>query len=79
VAPVLSMAEAPRHPHNASRGAFADVGGLVQPAPAPRFGRSAAEPPSPPPRPGADTDAVLADLGHTPDEIAALRASGTVG
>jgi len=79
VAPVLSPAEAPGHPHNASRGTFADVGGLVQPAPAPRFGRSAAEPPAPPPRPGADTDAVLADLGHTPAEIAALRASGTVG
>jgi alpha-methylacyl-CoA racemase len=78
VAPVLSPAEAPQHPHNVSRGTFADVGGLVQPAPAPRFSRSAAESPSPPPRPGADTDAVLADLGHTPAEIAALRASGTV-
>ena len=40
VAPVLSPAEAPGHPHNAARGAFADVGGVVQPAPAPRFGRS---------------------------------------
>jgi alpha-methylacyl-CoA racemase len=79
VVPVLSPAEAPAHPHNAVRGTFTDVGGLVQPAPAPRFGRSAAEPPSPPPRPGADTDAILADLGHTPTEIAALRASGTIG
>ena len=79
VAPVLSAAEAPAHPHNASRGTFADVGGLVQPAPAPRFGRSATDAPSPPPRPGADTDAVLADLGVAPAEIAALRASGTVG
>jgi len=79
VAPVLSAAEAPGHPHNASRGTFADVGGLVQPAPAPRFGRSAAGPPSAPPRPGADTDAMLAELGFTMAEIAALRASGTVG
>jgi len=79
VAPVLSAAEAPGHPHNASRGTFADVGGLVQPAPAPRFGRSAAGPPSAPPRPGADTDAMLAELGCTTAEIAALRASGTVG
>jgi alpha-methylacyl-CoA racemase len=78
VAPVLSPAEAPRHPHNASRGTFADVGGLVQPAPAPRFSRSAARAPSPPPRPGADTDAVLAGLGHTPGQIAALRSSGIV-
>jgi crotonobetainyl-CoA:carnitine CoA-transferase CaiB-like acyl-CoA transferase len=38
-----------------------------------------ADAPSPPPRPGADTDAVLADLGHTATEIAALRAGGTVG
>ena len=79
VAPVLSPAEAPGHPHNASRGTFADVGGLVQPAPAPRFGRSPAGVPPPPPRPGADTDAVLAELGCTTADIAALRASGTVG
>jgi alpha-methylacyl-CoA racemase len=79
VAPVLGPAEAPGHPHNASRGTFADVGGLVQPAPAPRFGRSPAGVPSAPPRPGANTDAVLAELGCSTAEIAALRASGTVG
>jgi alpha-methylacyl-CoA racemase len=79
VAPVLSPAEAPAHPHNSSRGTFADFGGLVQPAPAPRFGRSAAGSPSPPPRPGADTDAVLEGLGLAPEAITALRASGIVG
>jgi alpha-methylacyl-CoA racemase len=42
VAPVLSPWEAPAHPHNAARGAFVEVGGLVQPAPAPRFGRTPA-------------------------------------
>jgi alpha-methylacyl-CoA racemase len=36
-APVLSLAEAPRHPHNAARGTFVEDGGMVQPAPAPRF------------------------------------------
>jgi len=36
-APILSLAEAPAHPHNAARGTFATVGGMVQPAPAPRF------------------------------------------
>jgi alpha-methylacyl-CoA racemase len=79
VAPVLSPAEAPAHPHNVARGTFADVGGLVQPAPAPRFGRTAAGQPSPPRRPGADTDAVLASIGCAPEEIMALRAAGTIG
>jgi alpha-methylacyl-CoA racemase len=37
VAPVLTLSEAPRHPHNVARGTFATVGGLIQPAPAPRF------------------------------------------
>ena len=55
------------------------VGGVVQPAPAPRFGRSAAGHPAPPSLPGADTDAVLAELGCTTAEIAALRARGAVG
>jgi alpha-methylacyl-CoA racemase len=36
-APVLSMAEAPAHPHNAARGTFIDVDGVMQPAPAPRY------------------------------------------
>ena len=37
VTPILSLAEAPSHPHLASRGTFAEADGLVQPAPAPRF------------------------------------------
>lgn len=80
VAPVLSPAEAPSHPHNTARGTFTDIGGITQPAPAPRFGRSAAERPTPPRRPGADTDDVLgADgLGLHPAEIADLRARRVV-
>jgi alpha-methylacyl-CoA racemase len=78
VAPVLSPAEAPGYSHNAARGTFADIGGLVQPAPAPRFGRSPASPPSPPRPPGADTDAVLTQIGCDPGEIVALRSAGTV-
>jgi alpha-methylacyl-CoA racemase len=76
VAPVLSPGEAPQHPHNAARGVFAEVAGVVQPAPAPRFGRTAAEQPAPPPRPGAHTDEVLAGLGLSAGEIAELRAAG---
>jgi alpha-methylacyl-CoA racemase len=43
-APVLSLAEAPRHPHNAARGTFVEDGGMVQPAPAPRFSATPAPP-----------------------------------
>jgi alpha-methylacyl-CoA racemase len=78
VAPVLGPGEAPGHPHNVARGVFTDVGGLVQPSPAPRFGRTAAGAPRPPGRPGADTDDVLAGLGRTREQIAGLRARGVV-
>jgi alpha-methylacyl-CoA racemase len=47
-APVLSMTEAHTHPHNVVRGAFIDVGGFTQPAPAPRFGTTQLAPPRPP-------------------------------
>ena len=79
VAPVLGPAEAPVHPHARARDAFIEVGGLVQPAPAPRFSRSAAGLPGAPPRPGADTDAVLSGLGLSAADIAGLRSRGVVG
>jgi alpha-methylacyl-CoA racemase len=79
VAPVLGLAEAGMHPHAKARESFVEIGGVTQPAPAPRFSRSAAARPAPPPRPGADTDTVLAGLGLTDAEIASLRASGSVG
>jgi len=79
VAPVLTAAEAPVHPHAAARGAFVETGGITQPAPAPRFGRTAAAEPAPPPRAGQDTDAVLAGLGLTAADVAGLRARGVVG
>ena len=41
-APVLSLAEAPKHPHNVARGTFVEVDGVIQPAPAPRFGETPA-------------------------------------
>jgi alpha-methylacyl-CoA racemase len=72
VAPVLSMADAPGHPHNAARATFIDVAGVVQPAPAPRFSRTPATDPAPPPAPGQDTAAILAELGYTAAEITAL-------
>ena len=46
-APVLSLAEAPEHPHNVHRGTFTEVAGVVQPSPAPRFSRTPARDPAP--------------------------------
>jgi alpha-methylacyl-CoA racemase len=48
VVPVLSPAEAPEHPHNRARGTFTRSDGMVQPSPAPRFGRTQASMPEPP-------------------------------
>jgi alpha-methylacyl-CoA racemase len=77
-APVLSMDEAPAHPHNVARGTFAERDGVVQPAPAPRFSRTAPSLGRPPAFPGQHTDEVLADWGFGDDEIAALRSAGAV-
>ncbi|KQN27391.1 carnitine dehydratase [Sphingomonas sp. Leaf34] len=76
-APVLSMAEAPAHPHNVARGTFVEVGGVVQPMPAPRYSAT----PTVAPRMAddqSDTEALLDGLGYAPDEIAALKAAGAV-
>ena len=62
-APVLGMAEAPSHPHNAARQTFVEVGGVTQPAPAPRFSATPGAIQGPPPAIGAHTDDVLADWG----------------
>jgi len=73
VSPVLSLAEAPCHPHAVARSAFIDVGGTVQPAPAPRFSKTPAATPTPPPRRGADTEDVLRDWGVTAGAVANQR------
>lgn len=62
-APVLSMAEAPAHPHNAARGTFVEVEGVTQPGPAPRFSRTPSAVQGPAPSVGAHTDEVLAEWG----------------
>lgn len=66
VSPVLSLDEAPQHPHAKARHAFIEVGGTVQPAPAPRFSATPAAMPQAPPLRGADTAAVLRDWGVSP-------------
>ena len=56
----------------------ADLGGVLQPAPAPRFGRSQPAMPTPPVQAGAHSGAILAAAGFSADEVAAMRASGAV-
>lgn len=77
-APVLSLGEAPEHPHNRARGAFIRLAGVVQPAPAPRWSATPADAPMPPRPPGADGEDILADLGYSAAEIAGLRREGAL-
>lgn len=77
-APVLSMGDAAAHPHNQARGTFVEHAGRLQPAPAPRFSRTTAQIDAPPPHPGQDTRAVLADWGFAAERIDQLVASGAV-
>jgi len=77
-APVLTMAEAPKHHHNAARQSFVDVEGYSQTAPAPRFSRTPGEVGRHPVKPGTDTDSILAELGLDADSIATLKSSGAI-
>jgi alpha-methylacyl-CoA racemase len=77
-APVLSMAEAPQHPHNVARQTFLELEGVVQPAPAPRFSRTEPAVQRPPAHAGQHTDEVLADWGFDADRVAKLRDAGAI-
>lgn len=78
-APVLSMTEAPQHPHNRARSTFVEVDGIVQPAPAPRFSRTQPAAPTPPRAVGSDDEAALAAWGIAADRVAELQAAGIIG
>ena len=78
-APVLDWDEAPAHPHHAAREAFVEVGGVIQPAPAPRFSRTPAARPTPPSTPGADGPAALRDWGVDEGLVERLRQAGALG
>ncbi len=79
VFPVLSMSEAPQHPHNVARGTFVTRDDVVQPAPAPRFSATPAQLRLPPPAVGEHTEEILADLGLAVDEVRRLHDAGVVG
>jgi len=71
-APVLSLAEAPKHPHNVARKTFVEVAGVTQPAPAPRFSATPGAIQGPPPAIGAHDREALLDWGFTASEVAAI-------
>jgi alpha-methylacyl-CoA racemase len=77
-APVLSMEEAPRHPHNRQRGTFIEENGVIQPAPAPRFSRTPSAIQRPPARPGEHTEEALRDWGFSASDLERLRACGAI-
>jgi alpha-methylacyl-CoA racemase len=78
-APVLSMAEAPAHPHNQLRGTFVEVEGVVQPGPAPRFSRTPSKIQRPPAKPGEHTEEALREWGFSAAELEKLRGAGAIG
>ena len=77
-APVLSLAEAPGHPYNRERGTFVEIGGVPQPAPAPRFSRTPGAVQGPPAGIGEHNRTALSDWGLEPGEIEALEAEGAI-
>jgi alpha-methylacyl-CoA racemase len=77
-APVLSLAEAPAHPHNRARGTFMERDGVIQPAPAPRFSRTPGSVERSAPRRGEGGSAALAEWGFDAAKIARFRSSGAL-
>jgi alpha-methylacyl-CoA racemase len=77
-APVLTMGEAARHPHNVERSTFIELAGVAQPAPAPRFSRTVPEVTAPPAHPGQHSTDILRDWGFDATRVDGLIASGAV-
>jgi len=75
-APVLSLSDAPKHPHNVARETFVEIEGVVQPAPAPRFSRT--KPKIQSALAGSDNDAALSAWGFSQSEIVALQSCGAI-
>lgn len=78
-APVLSLSEAPHHPHNRARQSFIETDGVVQPLPAPKFSRTKTEIQRPPAKTGVHTRTALTDWGFDPAELDSLKAEGVIG
>lgn len=76
--PVLTMREAPSHPHNLAREAFVDIAGVRQPAPTPRLSRTPGTIQNPPPLLGENSREILSGLGLSETEVSHLVANGVV-
>ncbi|HYY62113.1 MAG TPA: CaiB/BaiF CoA-transferase family protein [Burkholderiales bacterium] len=75
-APVLSWTEARAHEHSRARAAYVELAKVAQPAPAPRFSRTAPELRRAPPERGESGREALADWGFAPDDVARLKTLG---
>lgn len=76
--PILSLSQAPQHPHNRARNTFVDLHGVLQPAPAPRFSATPSAIQHPPVAAGQDQNQALRDWGFSPAEISALASRDVV-
>lgn len=79
VTPVLTLEEAPKHPHNKARKSFVDVSGTPQPAPAPRLSRTPGAIQGPAPYVGQHTREALVDWGFPEEEIDGLMDINAIG
>jgi len=77
-APVLTMSEAARHPHNVERNMVIDIAGVKQPAPAPRFSRTVPVVAAPPAHPGQHSREILTEWGFPTADVERLIGSGAV-
>ena len=76
VAPVLGFSEAPSHAQHRARGSFVEVGGVMQPGPAPRFSATPSALPTTAPARGERGGAALRDWGFDAQAIDRLQAQG---
>jgi alpha-methylacyl-CoA racemase len=76
-APVLSLREAPRHPHNVARETFVDLDGVTTPAPAPRFSATPSTIQFGPQPVGNGARQTLLDWGVSPRRIEEFAIDGT--
>lgn len=77
-APVLSMEEAPSHPHNKARQTFVEVDGITQPAPAPRYSRTPTSRPVPMSQDTEQSKKIWKEIGYSDDQLRTLREDGVI-